>query len=230
MVKNNNYLLEFLDVSHSFKQAEIAVDVLNKINFRIPKGSIVGLLGTSGSGKSTLLQLAGLLEKPKRGKIIINSKSTDNLSDGERTLLRRNNIGFVFQKSHLLAEFSALENLTIAQKILGYKNKESTIQAKNILYEMNLKNRIFHRPSKLSGGEQQRVAIARALINKPSIILADEPTGNLDANTAKYIIDLLIKSIRTSGASALIATHSLDLASKMDEIYNLEDGIITNTN
>ena len=165
MVKNNNYLLEFLDVSHSFKQAEIAVDVLNKINFRIPKGSIVGLLGTSGSGKSTLLQLAGLLEKPKRGKIIINSKSTDNLSDGERTLLRRNNIGFVFQKSHLLAEFSALENLTIAQKILGYKNKESTIQAKNILYEMNLKNRIFHRPSKLSGGEQQRVAIARALIN-----------------------------------------------------------------
>ena len=230
MVKNNNYLLEFLDVSHSFKQAEIAVDVLNKINFRIPKGSIVGLLGTSGSGKSTLLQLAGLLEKPKRGKIIINSKSTDNLSDGERTLLRRNNIGFVFQKSHLLAEFSALENLTIAQKILGYKNKESTIQAKNILYEMNLKNRIFHRPSKLSGGEQQRVAIARALINKPSIILADEPTGNLDANTAKYIIDLLIKSIRTSGASALIATHSLDLASKMDEIYNLEDGIITNIN
>ena len=116
MVKNNNYLLEFLDVSHSFKQAEIAVDVLNKINFRIPKGSIVGLLGTSGSGKSTLLQLAGLLEKPERGKIIINSKSTDNLSDGERTLLRRNNIGFVFQKSHLLAEFSALENLTIAQK------------------------------------------------------------------------------------------------------------------
>ena len=230
MVKNNNYLLEFLDVSHSFKQAEIAVDVLNKINFRIPKGSIVGLLGTSGSGKSTLLQLAGLLEKPERGKIIINSKSTDNLSDGERTLLRRNNIGFVFQKSHLLAEFSALENLTIAQKILGYKNKDSTIQAKNILYEMNLKNRIFHRPSKLSGGEQQRVAIARALINKPSIILADEPTGNLDANTAKYIIDLLIKSIRTSGASALIATHSLDLASKMDEIYNLEDGIITNTN
>ena len=230
MVKKNNYLLEFLDVSHSFKQAEIAVDVLNKINFRIPKGSIVGLLGTSGSGKSTLLQLAGLLEKPESGKIIINSKSTDNLSDGERTLLRRNNIGFVFQKSHLLAEFSALENLTIAQKILGYKNKESTIQAKNILYEMNLKNRIFHRPSKLSGGEQQRVAIARALINKPSIILADEPTGNLDANTAKYIIDLLIKSIRTSGASALIATHSLDLASKMDEIYNLEDGIITNTN
>ena len=119
MVKKNNYLLEFLDVSHSFKQAEIAVDVLNKINFRIPKGSIVGLLGTSGSGKSTLLQLAGLLEKPERGKIIINSKSTDNLSDGERTLLRRNNIGFVFQKSHLLAEFSALENLTIASPDIG---------------------------------------------------------------------------------------------------------------
>jgi len=218
--------LEFKKVSHTFKQGDSLIKVLHKINFTIPKGAIIGLLGASGSGKSTLLQIAGLLEKPTTGEIVIKGKGTSNIGEGERTRLRKSNIGFVFQKSHLLPEFNAMENIVIAQKIYGKSNGIVKEDAIRLLEEINLAKRALHRPAKLSGGEQQRVAIARALVNKPSIVLADEPTGNLDFESSKNVADILIRTVRSSGASALIATHSQELASRMDKIYKLIDGKI----
>ena len=218
--------LEFKKVSHTFKQGDSLIKVLHKINFTIPKGAIIGLLGASGSGKSTLLQIAGLLEKPTTGEIVIKGKGTSDIGEGERTRLRKSNIGFVFQKSHLLPEFNAMENIVIAQKIYGKSNGIVKEDAIRLLEEINLAKRALHRPAKLSGGEQQRVAIARALVNKPSIILADEPTGNLDFESSKNVADILIRTVRSSGASALIATHSQELASRMDKIYKLIDGKI----
>ena len=218
--------LEFKKVSHSFKQGDSLIKVLHKINFAIPKGTIIGLLGASGSGKSTLLQIAGLLEKPTTGEILIKGKATSNIGEGERTILRKSNIGFVFQKSHLLPEFNAMENIVIAQKIYGKKNDIVKEDAMKLLEEINLAKRALHRPAKLSGGEQQRVAIARALVNNPSIVLADEPTGNLDFESSKNVVEILIRTVRSSGASALIATHSQELASRMDKIYKLIDGKI----
>ena len=218
--------LEFKKVSHTFKQGDSLIKVLHKINFTIPKGAIIGLLGASGSGKSTLLQIAGLLEKPTTGEIVIKGKGTSNIGEGERTRLRKSNIGFVFQKSHLLPEFNAMENIVIAQKIYGKSNGIVKEDAIRLLEEINLAKRALHRPAKLSGGEQQRVAIARALVNNPSIVLADEPTGNLDFESSKNVVDILIRTVRSSGASALIATHSQELASRMDKIYKLIDGKI----
>ena len=218
--------LEFKKVSHTFKQGDSLIKVLHKINFTIPKGAIIGLLGASGSGKSTLLQIAGLLEKPTTGEIVIKGKGTSNIGEGERTRLRKSNLGFVFQKSHLLPEFNAMENIVIAQKIYGKSNGIVKEDAIRLLEEINLAKRALHRPAKLSGGEQQRVAIARALVNNPSIVLADEPTGNLDFESSKNIVDILIRTVRSSGASALIATHSQELASRMDKIYKLIDGKI----
>ena len=218
--------LEFKKVSHSFKQGDSLIKVLHKINFTIPKGAIIGLLGASGSGKSTLLQIAGLLEKPTTGEIVIKGKGTSDIGEGERTRLRKSNIGFVFQKSHLLPEFNAMENIVIAQKIYGKSNGTVKEDAIRLLEEINLAKRALHRPAKLSGGEQQRVAIARALVNNPSIVLADEPTGNLDFESSKNVADILIRTVRSSGASALIATHSQELASRMDKIYKLIDGKI----
>ena len=218
--------IEFKKVSHTFKQGDSLIKVLHKINFTIPKGAIIGLLGASGSGKSTLLQIAGLLEKPTTGEIVIKGKGTSNIGEGERTRLRKSNIGFVFQKSHLLPEFNAMENIVIAQKIYGKSNGIVKEDAIRLLEEINLAKRALHRPAKLSGGEQQRVAIARALVNNPSIVLADEPTGNLDFESSKNVADILIRTVRSSGASALIATHSQELASRMDKIYKLIDGKI----
>ena len=218
--------LEFKKVSHTFKQGDSLIKVLHKINFTIPKGAIIGLLGASGSGKSTLLQIAGLLEKPTTGEIVIKGKGTSDIGEGERTRLRKSNIGFVFQKSHLLPEFNAMENIVIAQKIYGKSNSIVKEDAIRLLEEINLAKRALHRPAKLSGGEQQRVAIARALVNNPSIVLADEPTGNLDFESSKNVADILIRTVRSSGASALIATHSQELASRMDKIYKLIDGKI----
>ena len=218
--------LEFKKVSHTFKQGDSLIKVLHKINFTIPKGAIIGLLGASGSGKSTLLQIAGLLEKPTTGEIVIKGKGTSDIGEGERTRLRKSNIGFVFQKSHLLPEFNAMENIVIAQKIYGKSNGIVKEDAIRLLEEINLAKRALHRPAKLSGGEQQRVAIARALVNNPSIVLADEPTGNLDFESSKKVAEILIRTVRSSGASALIATHSQELASRMDKIYKLIDGKI----
>ena len=223
--KVSNVIL-FKNISHSFMQGTINIKVLNNVNFELPKKCIAGLIGTSGSGKSTFLQLAGLLETPQEGKIFINDVNTTRYNNSQRTVTRRNSIGFVYQKIYLLPEFSALENVVIPQRIIGVSKTTSFDRAKDILSSMGLKNRMNHRPSNLSGGEQQRVAIARALINSPDLILADEPTGNLDSKSSELVTQLLIDNIRNSGASALIATHSTDLAKKLDILFEIKNGKI----
>ena len=223
--KVSNVIL-FKNISHSFMQGTINIKVLNNINFELPKKCIAGLIGTSGSGKSTFLQLAGLLESPQEGKIFINDVNTTRYNNSQRTVTRRNSIGFVYQKIYLLPEFSALENVVIPQRIIGVSKTTSFDRAKDILSSMGLKNRMNHRPSNLSGGEQQRVAIARALINSPDLILADEPTGNLDSKSSELVTQLLIDNIRNTGASALIATHSTDLAKKLDILFEIKNGKI----
>ena len=223
--KVSNVIL-FKNISHSFMQGTINIKVLNNVNFELPKKCIAGLIGTSGSGKSTFLQLAGLLETPQEGKIFINDVNTTRYNNSQRTVTRRNSIGFVYQKIYLLPEFSALENVVIPQRILGVSKRTSFDRAKDILSSMGLKNRMNHRPSNLSGGEQQRVAIARALINSPDLILADEPTGNLDSKSSELVTQLLIDNIRNTGASALIATHSSELAKKLDILFEIKNGKI----
>ena len=223
--KVSNVIL-FKNISHSFMQGTINIKVLNNVNFELPKKCIAGLIGTSGSGKSTFLQLAGLLESPQEGKIFINDVNTTRYNNSQRTVTRRNSIGFVYQKIYLLPEFSALENVVIPQRIVGVSKTTSFDRAKDILSSMGLKNRMNHRPSNLSGGEQQRVAIARALINSPDLILADEPTGNLDSKSSELVTQLLIDNIRNTGASALIATHSTDLAKKLDILFEIKNGKI----
>lgn len=223
--KVSNVIL-FKNISHSFMQGTINIKVLNNVNFELPKKCIAGLIGTSGSGKSTFLQLAGLLESPQEGKIFINDVNTTRYNNSQRTVTRRNSIGFVYQKIYLLPEFSALENVVIPQRIIDVSKTTSFDRAKDILSSMGLKNRMNHRPSNLSGGEQQRVAIARALINSPDLILADEPTGNLDSKSSELVTQLLIDNIRNTGASALIATHSTDLAKKLDILFEIKNGKI----
>ena len=223
--KVSNVIL-FKNISHSFMQGTINIKVLNNVNFELPKKCIAGLIGTSGSGKSTFLQLAGLLETPQEGKIFINDVNTTRYNNSQRTVTRRNSIGFVYQKIYLLPEFSALENVVIPQRIIDVSKTTSFDRAKDILSSMGLKNRMNHRPSNLSGGEQQRVAIARALINSPDLILADEPTGNLDSKSSELVTQLLIDNIRNTGASALIATHSTDLAKKLDILFEIKNGKI----
>ena len=222
----NKYILNFQKVSHKFKQGKSIINVLNSVNFKLQSNYIVALVGSSGSGKSTFLHLAGLLESPNKGKIYINNKIVSKLDNSARTKLRRNSLGFVYQKIYLLPEFTALENVMIPQLIIGIDKMQAINEAKNILSSMGLKNRLNHRPSALSGGEQQRVAIARAIINKPSLILADEPTGNLDSASSKLISKILLQSIRETKASAIIATHSLELAKKCDLIYKIDNGEI----
>ena len=219
-------ILNFQKVSHKFKQGKSIINVLNSVNFILKSNCIVALVGSSGSGKSTFLHLAGLLESPNKGKIYINNKIVSKLDNSARTKLRRNSLGFVYQKIYLLPEFTALENVMIPQLIIGIDKMQAINEAKNILSSMGLKNRLNHRPSALSGGEQQRVAIARAIINKPSLILADEPTGNLDSASSKLISKILLQSIRETKASAIIATHSLELAKKCDLIYKIDSGEI----
>ena len=219
-------ILNFQKVSHKFKQGKSIINVLNSVNFILKSNCIVALVGSSGSGKSTFLHLAGLLESPNKGKIYINNKIVSKLDNSARTKLRRNSLGFVYQKIYLLPEFTALENVMIPQLIIGIDKMQAINEAKNILSSMGLKNRLNHRPSALSGGEQQRVAIARAIINKPSLILADEPTGNLDSASSNLISKILLQSIRETKASAIIATHSLELAKKCDLIYKIDNGEI----
>ena len=219
-------ILNFQKVSHKFKQGKSIINVLNSVNFILKSNCIVALVGSSGSGKSTFLHLAGLLESPNKGKIYINNKIVSKLDNSARTKLRRNSLGFVYQKIYLLPEFTALENVMIPQLIIGIDKMQAINEAKNILSSMGLKNRLNHRPSALSGGEQQRVAIARAIINKPSLILADEPTGNLDSASSNLISKILLQSIRETQASAIIATHSLELAKKCDLIYKIDNGEI----
>lgn len=200
------------------------LDVLKEVDLEIKPKEIVALIGPSGSGKSTLLQIAGLLEKPTAGDIFINGESCADANEGIRTLLRRDYLGFVYQYHNLLPDFDAVENVILPQLIAGVKYKEAKDKAMWLLQRLGLSEREYHRPAELSGGEQQRVAIARALANTPKLLLADEPTGNLDPNTSDNVFLTLLEVVKETGLSALIATHNIDLAHKMDREVSLKDG------
>ena len=218
-----NGLLTVKGLSKSYHQGHENLEILKDVDLAIKPQEMVGLLGPSGSGKSTLLQVVGLLDKPSSGQITINGKDVQSLSEHKRTLLRLKHVGFVYQFHYLLPEFSACENLIIPQMINGVGLKKAKENALELLQKIGLDHRAEHRPARLSGGEQQRVAIARALVNKPSLLLADEPTGNLDPATSEIIFDLLISIVRDTQTSALIATHNIDLACKMDRVFELKD-------
>ncbi|MCG8355255.1 MAG: ABC transporter ATP-binding protein [Kiloniellales bacterium] len=208
----------------TFRQAGRDLEVLRTVDLRIESGELVALVGPSGAGKSTLLHVAGLLERPDGGEIYVDGTACSKLGDKERTGLRRTTIGFVYQHHHLLPEFSALENLVVPQMIDGRAKSVARARARDLLEMVGLSERADHRPGRLSGGEQQRVAIARALANEPQILLADEPTGNLDPHTADDVFALLTKLVRDAGLAALIATHNMDLAARMDRTLRLEEG------
>ena len=208
----------------SFTQGDRHIDVLKEVVASFYPGETVALLGPSGAGKSTLLQIAGLLEKPDSGAVIIDGVDCSTLSDSERTRMRRMEVGFVYQFHHLLPEFSALENVMLPQLILGRTKSEAETRAKSLLGMLGLKDRWEHRPTELSGGEQQRVAIARAVANQPKVLLADEPTGNLDPNTAERVFEELLRLVNEEGVAAVVATHNLELAARMDRVLRLTDG------
>ena len=216
--------LELRAVRKVFRQGAVEIAVLNGVDLALAAGEIVALVGPSGAGKSTMLHVAGLLERPDGGAVMIRGRDCGGLSDEHRTLLRRRALGFVYQFHHLLPEFSALENVMLPQMIAGVARAAARRKAEVLLGRVGLAERVTHRPARLSGGEQQRVAIVRALANDPDILLADEPTGNLDHTTAAGVMDTLIHIVRASGLAALIATHNLELARRLDRIVALEDG------
>src|SRR3954452_7933115 len=218
--------LELRDVRRVFRLAGTELKVLNGVDLVLRPGEIVALVGPSGAGKSTLLHVAGLLERPDGGAVLIGGEDCGNLSDERRTLLRRSEIGFVYQFHHLLPEFSALENVMLPQMIAGVARGRARGKAAELLDRVGLAPRARHRPARLSGGEQQRVAIVRALANDPRILLADEPTGNLDHTTAAGVMETLIEIVRAHGLAALIATHNLELAARLDRTVALEDGTL----
>ena len=220
-------VVELRGVGRTFGAGSVALEVLKEINLAVDPGEIVALVGPSGSGKSTLLQIAGLLEKPDNGTVLIGGRNTDGMSDDTRTEIRRRKLGFVYQYHHLLAEFSARENIVVPQMIAGVAKSDAAGRADGLLADMGLADRATHRPARLSGGEQQRVAIARALANHPELLLADEPTGNLDPGTAGEVFGLLMRMVREQGLGALIATHNPDLAARMDRTLSLADGHVS---
>ncbi len=219
-------VLELRGITRSFLQGGQKLEVLRGIDLTIRRGEIVALVGASGSGKSTLLQIAGLLDTPSGGEIIIEGINASRANDNERTKLRLKHLGFIYQFHHLLPEFSALENIAIPQMVAGIAYDKATERAKELLATLGLEPRAAHRPAALSGGEQQRVAIARALANNPSLIFADEPTGNLDPKTAESVFALFIELARSRGFSAVVATHNLELAQRMDRVVTLQNGAI----
>lgn len=219
-------VLELKAVRHSFTQGGTTLDILRGVNLAVNRGEIVALLGPSGSGKTTLLQIAGLLESPSSGEVIINGQKIANTSDGLRTALRRTQIGFVYQSHHLLPDFTALENLLLPQYIAGTSKAEAKHRALKLLESVGLEKRADHYPSQLSGGEQQRVAIARGLVNRPALLLADEPTGNLDPKTAEDVFQVMVQTIRSLKIGALVVTHNHDLAKRMDRVLELKNGVV----
>ncbi|MAH83696.1 MAG: ABC transporter [Rhodospirillaceae bacterium TMED8] len=228
-IKTNDPVLKLTNIQHNFGRGQHALEILNGVNLEISPGEIIALTGPSGSGKSTLLHVAGLLDKPNSGQIQIAGELCQNLKDTDRTLIRRNNLGFVYQYHHLLAEFSALENIVIPQIIVGYEKKEASYRAEQILEWMGLSARAKHRPARLSGGEQQRVAIGRAIATGPSLLIADEPTGNLDPGTADDVLAILLQLVRGAGMAALIATHNPNMAARMDRTVRIEAGKLIET-
>lgn len=215
-------VLRLAGLTRRYKSGESELTVLDAVDLEIAPGEIVGLIGPSGSGKSSLLHAAGLLEKPSHGDVYINGASGWSLGDGERTAIRRNQIGFVYQFHHLLPEFDAIHNVALPALISGRPRRECMAEAERLLGVMGLQDRMYHQPAQLSGGEQQRVAIARAMINNPLLILADEPTGNLDPDTSTVVFAALSNLVRNEGAAALIATHNLELAKYMDRVMSLD--------
>ena len=213
-------------LERAYTQGNRRIEVLKGASASFFPGETVALLGPSGAGKSTLLHIAGLLERPDGGQVLINGVDCGRLSDNEQTRMRRMEVGFVYQFHHLLPEFSALENVVLPQLILGLGRKEADARAKDLLSSLGLAERWDHRPAQLSGGEQQRVAIARAVANGPKVLLADEPTGNLDPPTAERVFEQLLKLVRQSGVAAVVATHNLDLAARMNRTLRLMDGIL----
>ena len=209
-------VLELVGVSRHYREGDARLDILVEVDFSLVPGQTVALIAPSGAGKSTLLHIAGLLERPDAGEVKINNAPTSTMSDDARTKLRRNSIGFVYQFHHLLPEFTALENVALPQTINGLDRTEARRRAKDLLDYLRLGPRALHRPGELSGGEQQRFAIARAVANAPALLLADEPTGNLDPRTAEHVFATLMTLARASGLAALVATHNLELANQMD--------------
>jgi lipoprotein-releasing system ATP-binding protein len=210
----------------TYRQGPRRIEVLTGASADIHAGQAVALVGPSGAGKSTLLHIAGLLETPDSGHVIVGGRDCTGMSDQERTRVRRVEMGFIYQFHQLLPEFSALENVVIPQMIAGRRRRQASSRARQLLGALGLAERVDHRPAELSGGEQQRTAIARALANSPRLILADEPTGNLDPHTAEHVFDALIHLIRSTGVAALIATHNLELARRMDRVLRVEDGLL----
>ncbi|MGB0577250.1 MAG: ABC transporter ATP-binding protein [Alphaproteobacteria bacterium] len=221
--------LELESVERSFQQGTGRLDVLRGVSLSLKAGEITALVGPSGTGKSTLLHIAGLLEQPTSGKVILDGQDCTAMDDSARTVIRQTGVGFVYQFHHLLPEFSAAENVMLPQMIAGMGKSESRIRAELLLEEVGLAERLSHRPSELSGGEQQRVAIVRALANKPRVLLADEPTGNLDEGTASIVFDVMLNVVRQSNVSALIATHNMELAERMDRVVSLRDGLLVSS-
>lgn len=221
---NGDVVLELKGIRQSFPQADGVLEVIRNADLTLRRGEMVALIGPSGSGKSTLLHITGMLEKAVAGEIVIAGNAMKALGDDAKTAARRDTMGFVYQHHHLLPEFSALENVIIPQMIAGKSRKAAAPRAKELLTRVGLGKRLDHRPGKLSGGEQQRVAIARALANEPKILLADEPTGNLDHHTAEDVFAMLRDLVRDFGVAALIATHNLEIAGRMDRVVTLRDG------
>ena len=212
------------NVTRRYKEGEGVLEVFSGLSLTLRPGELVALVGPSGAGKSSLLHMAGLLEAPSSGEVFIAGRAASQLSDQERTRLRRDTIGFVYQAHHLLPEFTALENVVMPRRIAGRSRAEAEAEATRLLSELGLGARLTHRPAQLSGGEQQRVAIARALANKPRLLLADEPTGNLDPHTSGGVFAALVALVRAEGLAALIATHNLQLAAQMDRALILDNG------
>ncbi len=219
-------ILSVRNLHRSYKSGNGTLNVLAGADIDIYPGEMVGLIGPSGSGKSTLLHAAGLLEKPNSGEVFINGRECLKLSDDIRTAIRRETIGVVYQFHHLLKEFTALDNVVIPQMVAGTKRSSAEAESRRLLGILGLSERTHHKPSQMSGGEQQRVAIARAIANKPQILLADEPTGNLDPNTSASVFQSLFDLTRLEGVSALVATHNMGLTKYMDRVLTVQDGLV----
>src|SRR5262250_413527 len=226
MTDNDAPVLFLQDVERHYRQGDDVLEILKGVELAVWSGQSVALVAPSGAGKSTLLHIAGLLEHPDGGEVFINGNPTTKLSDLERTKIRRVDIGFVYQFHHLLPEFSALENVMLPQMICGLKRAEAKRRSMELLTYLGLKGRMDHRPAELSGGEQQRVAIARAVANAPRVLLADEPTGNLDPRTSDHVFATLGQLVRASRLAAIVATHNMDLAQRMDRRVTLKDGLV----
>ncbi len=222
----SNPVVHLDGLTRSFTQGDVTIDVLRGVNLDIQPGEIVALLGPSGSGKSTMLQAVGLLEGGFGGTIAINGTDASALPSDGRTQLRRENLGFVYQFHHLLPDFNATENVVLPQMVIGKARDEAEARAEELLTALGLAHRLDHRPSQLSGGEQQRVAVARALANRPALVLADEPTGNLDEATADRVFDEFLGLVRGEGSAALVATHNERLAARMDRVVRLHEGVL----